>query len=154
LSVNIDCESNDKLLLFNEDRSFLLYDYCAQKDSFNTGRNIIVSHAKYMIIRLQTFTPNLLSTTFDLFLFEQPNLEQPINIQYHENNNLDQVVPTSPSLPPPPPPQPSHMPMQNNIMMTPVQPILPSTTTPSSTLSQSTSDYFRLANSGIKTILF
>jgi hypothetical protein len=98
LTIDIDCNNQDKLLLFNEDRSYLLYDYCSQEKAFSTGRNVVVSHSKYVLARLQTFSSKLLSVTFDMFLFDPPEQINPQLPEQFSFMTTTRPVPTSSSI--------------------------------------------------------
>ncbi|CAF1063533.1 unnamed protein product [Brachionus calyciflorus] len=80
--VNIDCENDDQLYLYNENKSILLYDHCTQKFNKTTERNYAMASVKYFVARMQTNTNKYLSAIFDLILLDSPSL---ITLQEHSN---------------------------------------------------------------------
>ena len=71
--IDIICDSQDSLAVYNEDRSYMIFDYCNnQKNTTNLG-DFVIAKAKYLLIRMQTFNARMLSSTFDLFLLDDPN---------------------------------------------------------------------------------
>lgn len=73
-NVDINCENDDKLLLFNEDKSSIMYDYCLLAKNKTMQQNFFMAKAKYLIARLQTTSNRFLSATFDLVLLDSPSL--------------------------------------------------------------------------------
>ena len=67
-NVNIDCSKKDVLTVYNSDRIYMLYDYCMNKKN-DTG-NFVMAKSKYLIIKLKSSTPKLLSFSFDLVYFD------------------------------------------------------------------------------------
>jgi len=67
--IDVECGQNDKLLIFNEDRTNILFDYCYNQQTGNS-RNFIMAKAKYLIIRMETTSPRLLTAVFDLVLVD------------------------------------------------------------------------------------
>lgn len=91
-SVLIECDKDDRLLVYNEDKSILLYDYCFQQKN-KTNVNFVMSKAKYLIARLQTTSNRLLTATFDLVLLDIPLLvtlqtPSPLMILGNQNNQF------------------------------------------------------------------
>ena len=72
--VDIDCENDDQLYLYNENKSDLLYDHCFQKQNRTTEHNYAMAMVKYFVARMQTSTNKYLSAIFDLILLDSPSL--------------------------------------------------------------------------------
>ena len=73
LNVDIKCGDptvDDKLYIYNEDRSFLLYDYCVHKSPDASTTNFVMANAKYLVARMMTSSPRYISATFELVLLD------------------------------------------------------------------------------------
>ena len=69
-NVSISCQNNDKLMVYNEDQSYTLYDYCSNKNiNFNFGK-FVLTRAKYILVRLQTSTSENLSVSINFILLD------------------------------------------------------------------------------------
>ena len=68
LNVNIDCNSKDVLHVYNDDRNFLLYDYCLHSKQ----SKYVMARSKYLIVRMITSSPKPLSASFDTILVDAP----------------------------------------------------------------------------------
>jgi hypothetical protein len=68
LNVNIDCDNKDVLHVYNDDRNFLLYDYCLH---FKQSK-YVMARSKYLIVRMITSSPKPLSASFDTILVDAP----------------------------------------------------------------------------------
>jgi hypothetical protein len=68
LNVNIDCNNKDVLHVYNDDRNFLLYDYCLHSKQ----SKYVMARSKYLIVRLITSSSKPLSASFDTILVDAP----------------------------------------------------------------------------------
>ena len=67
--IDVECRQYDKLLIYNEDRTNVMFDYCYNQQTGN-NRNFIMAKAKYLIIRMETSSTRLLTAVFDLVLVD------------------------------------------------------------------------------------
>lgn len=72
--IEVDCESNDVLAVFNEDRSFKIFDHCSSLKNDSMAGNFVIAKAKYLLLRLETKSERMLSAVFDLFFLDDPNI--------------------------------------------------------------------------------
>jgi len=95
----LSCENNDRFSVYNEDRSFKIFDYClAQNNETAKLGNFVIARAKYVLFRMQTLSDRVLSSTFELFLLDLPNLEEivpnpPVLILESVENQLASTTP-------------------------------------------------------------
>jgi hypothetical protein len=68
--VDLECEQNDVLMIYNEDKSKVLFDYCTRTKVSKNNIIFVMATAKYVILRLQTNSSRLLTATFDLVLLD------------------------------------------------------------------------------------
>lgn len=97
-NVNLDCSKSDKLQVLNEDRTYLLYDHCQQlqkKANNKTIINFALAKAKFLLVRLQSVSPRLVSATFDVVVIESPDI-YPIKQQQQQPNGT--LFPNFPSV--------------------------------------------------------
>lgn len=83
--VEIDCESNDKLQVLNEERTYLLYDECQNRldnaSNNRTAKKFIMARAKHLLVRLETSSNRTLSVTFDTMFVDTPVI-RPIRLSF------------------------------------------------------------------------
>lgn len=90
--VNIDCNIEDHLYLFNENKSTKLFDYCNEKNNKFTDNSHVMTTAKYLVARMQTSSSKYLSAIFDLIYIDFPPL---MTLQF---SHADSVKPPEQSL--------------------------------------------------------
>ncbi|RMZ94504.1 hypothetical protein BpHYR1_003749, partial [Brachionus plicatilis] len=104
--VNIDCDNDDQLYLYNENKSMTLYDYCEEKKNKTTEHNYVMAAAKYLVARMQTSSNKYLSAIFDLIYIDFPPL---MTLGYSQANPIrppkksveitnEQLCPTNPTI--------------------------------------------------------
>ena len=65
-NVTIDCDTDDELDVYNEYKTSLLYNYCAQmRNSSNDMIRFVIATARYLIVRLRTTSSRLLYASFN-----------------------------------------------------------------------------------------
>lgn len=79
--VNIDCNIEDQLYLYNENKSTTLYDYCKEEKNKSKNQNYVMTTAKYLVARMQTSSNKYLSAIFDLIYIDFPPL---ITLQFSQ----------------------------------------------------------------------
>lgn len=72
--INVNCDKNDALSVHNEDHSFMIFDYCSSIKNDTSLGNFVIAKGKYLLLRMQTFSDRTISTTFDMFLFDDSSL--------------------------------------------------------------------------------
>jgi hypothetical protein len=72
--IDVLCEADEFLYVFNEDRSFMIFDYCLNQKNDTKLGNFVIARAKYLLIRMQTSSDRMLTSTFDFYLLDDPNL--------------------------------------------------------------------------------
>jgi hypothetical protein len=73
-NIKLNCNSNDRLVIYNRRRSFVIYDYCYLKMTNNNPQSMhfVVAEDNYILIRMQTTTPYELSTNIALLILDLP----------------------------------------------------------------------------------
>lgn len=96
--IEVNCEENDVLAVFNEDRSFKIFDYCSSLKNDSMAGNFVIAKAKYLLLRLETKSQRVLSTVFDLFFLDDPNIPtvEPSEPTFIFENLENQVQTTPP----------------------------------------------------------
>ena len=56
LNVDINCAVGDKLRVYNDDKKYVLLDYCLNQQDGSKIINYAMDTAKYLLIRLETST--------------------------------------------------------------------------------------------------
>jgi hypothetical protein len=72
--VEVNCAANDVLSVFNEDKSFRIFDYCSALQNDSTAGNFVLARAKYLLLRLETRSERVLAAVFDLFFLDDPSV--------------------------------------------------------------------------------
>jgi len=89
--VDLECEQNDVLMIYNEDKSKVLFDYCMRTKVSKNNIIFVMATAKYVILRLQTNSSRLLTATFDLVLLDStissPVIQTPAPVQFLTTSN-------------------------------------------------------------------
>lgn len=52
----------------------MIFDYCSSIKNDTSLGNFVIAKGKYLLLRLKTFSHRTVSTTFDMFLFDDSNL--------------------------------------------------------------------------------
>ncbi len=52
----------------------MIFDYCSSVKNDTSLGNFVIAKGKYLLLRIKTFSDRKISTTFDMFLFDDSNL--------------------------------------------------------------------------------
>lgn len=71
VKTDLNCDENDKLTIYNEERKEALFNYCSSKIGIKTStKSYLLINEKYIFLRLSTLSARKISVMFNYAYFE------------------------------------------------------------------------------------